>query len=40
MDLRMTGEIGQDDTILGKVYPSDNDEFDVKFRLTRLGDID
>jgi hypothetical protein len=40
MDLRMVGEIGQGDSVLGKVYPSDNDEFDVRFRMTRLGDID
>jgi len=40
MDLRMEGVFDKDDTILGKAYPSGKKKLDVKFRLTRLGDID
>lgn len=39
MDLKMAGEVENDNVITGKIFPSDNEGLDVKFRLFRLGDI-
>jgi hypothetical protein len=39
MDLKMVGTIETDSMIIGRVFPADDEAFDVKFRLSRLGDI-
>jgi len=40
LDLHIEGAIDKDGTILGKACPSGRPNFEVKFRMTRLGDID
>ena len=40
MDHRIDGKIKKEDKIVGHANPSEGKKFDVKVRMTRLGDLD